>query len=141
MDCKGFNTKQMLEVCCMKMVSTSYSLQSKGHYSPAVIHGDLVYVSGQLPINYAVGETLPAGGIEEQTRVALKNLDDILKQCGSYKQQVLKTTVYISDITYWSAVNEIYREFFGDHKPSRTIVATNTLHFGALIEIDAIAAC
>ncbi|AIF51677.1 RidA family protein [Pelosinus sp. UFO1] len=123
----------------MQIVSTPHSRESKGHYSPAVIHGDLVYVSGQLPINYAVGETLPAGGIEEQTRQALKNLDDILKQCGSNKQQVLKTTVYIPDITYWPVVNEIYAEFFGDHKPSRTIVPTNTLHFDAMIEIEAIA--
>lgn len=123
----------------MQMVSTPYSRQSKGHYSPAVIHGDLAYISGQLPINYAAGETLPEGGIEEQTRVALKNLDDVLKQCRSSKQQVLKTTVYIADITYWQVVNEIYGVFFGNHKPSRTIVPTNTLHFNALIEIDAIA--
>lgn len=123
----------------MQLVSTPYSIQSKGHYSPAVIHGDLVYISGQLPINYIAGETLPAGGVEEQTRQVLKNLDDILKECGSSKQQVLKTTVYIPDITYWPVVNEIYAEFFGDHKPSRTIVPTNTLHFNAMIEIEAIA--
>lgn len=123
----------------MQLVSKSYSVQSKAHYSPAVIHGDIVYVSGQLPLNYAEGETLPTGGVEEQTRQALKNLDDILKECGSSKQQVLKTTVYIPDITYWPVVNEIYAEFFGDHKPARTIVPTTTLHFGAMIEIEAIA--
>lgn len=123
----------------MQIVSTPHSRESKGHYSPAVIHGDLVYVSGQLPINYAAGETLPAGGMKEQTRQALENLNDILKQCGSAKQQVLKTTVYIPNIAYWPVVNEIYAEFFRDHKPSRTIVPTNTLHFDAMIEIEAIA--
>jgi len=82
----------------MQLVSTPYSLQSKGHYSPGVIHGDLVYISGQLPINYTIGETLPVGGVEEQTRQVLENLEYILKQCGSSKQQVLKTTVYIPDI-------------------------------------------
>jgi 2-iminobutanoate/2-iminopropanoate deaminase len=123
----------------MWLVSTPYSVQSKGHYSSAVIHGDLVYVSGQLPINYEAGEKLPTGGVEEQVWQALKNLDDILKQCGSSKQQVIKTTVYIPDITYWPIVNEIYAEFFGDHKPARTIVPTNTLHFDAMIEIEAIA--
>jgi len=123
----------------MKLVSTHYSAQSKGHYSSAVIHEGLVYVSGQLPINYTLSETLPVGGVEEQTRQALKNLDEILKQCGSSKDQVLKTTVYIPDITHWPVVNEIYAEFFGDHKPSRTIVPTNTLHFDAMIEIEAIA--
>ena len=123
----------------MKIDSTTYCIHSKGYYSPAVIHGDLVYISGQLPINYAGCETLPMGGVKEQTRQALKNLDYILEQCGSSKQQVLKITVYIPDITYWTIVNEIYGEFFGDHKPARTIVPTNTLHFDALIEIEAIA--
>lgn len=123
----------------MQIVSTPYSLQSKGHYSPAVIHGDLVYVSGQLPINYEGEETLPKGGIEEQTRQALKNLAGILGQCGSGKEKIIKTTVYIPNIEYWPVVNEIYAEFFGEHKPARTIVPTNTLHFGALIEVEAIA--
>ena len=123
----------------MQLVNTPYSLQSKGHYSPAVIHGGLVYISGQLPINYVGAETLPKGGIEEQTRQALTNMADILEQCGSGKEKVLKTTVYIPNIDYWPAVNDIYREFFGKHKPARTIVPTNTLHFGALIEIEAIA--
>lgn len=123
----------------MQIVSTPHSRESKGHYSPAVIHGDLVYISGQLPINYAAGEKLPAGGIKEQTRQALENLEDVLKQCGSTKHQVLKTTVYIPDIAFWPVVNEIYAEFFGDHKPARTIVPTNPLHFAALIEIEATA--
>lgn len=123
----------------MQFINTTYSLQSKGHYSPAVIHDGLVYVSGQLPIDYAAGETLPAGGIEAQTRQALRNLAEILTLCGSSRQKVLKTTVYIPDIAYWPAVNEIYAEFFGEHKPARSIVPTTTLHFGALIEIEAIA--
>ena len=123
----------------MQYVHTSYSLQSKGHYSPAVIHGGLAYVSGQLPINYDAGETLPSGGLEEQTWQVLKNLEQVLMQCGSSKQQVLKTTVYIADIAYWPAVNAIYADFFGDHKPARSIVPTNTLHFNAVIEIEAIA--
>ena len=124
----------------MELINTSYSLNSKGHYSPAVVHGDTVYVSGQLPIDYLNNQTLPAGGIEEQTRQALKNLGHVLEQAGSSKEKVLKTTVYIPDIEYWPAVNNIYSEFFGTHKPARTIVPTTTLHFGALIEIEAIAA-
>lgn len=123
----------------MEIINTPYSLNSKGHYSPAVVHGKTVYVSGQLPIDYQNGQTLPAGGIEEQTRQALKNMEYVLTQVGSSKEKVLKTTVYIPDIEYWPAVNNIYSEFFGSHKPARTIVPTNTLHFGALIEIEAIA--
>lgn len=123
----------------MQLISTPHAAGNKGHYSPAVIHGGLVYVSGQLPINYEAGDTLPSGGIEEQTRQVLKNIASLLERCGTRKEQVLKTTVYISDIAYWSIVNEIYAEFFGKHKPSRTIVPANALHFNALIEVDAIA--
>ena len=123
----------------MRFISTPHSAKSKGHYSPAVIHNNLVFISGQLPINFDQGETLPKGGIEEQTRQALENIAYILQQSGSCKQQVLKTTVFIADIAYWSAVNDIYVEFFGKHKPARTMVPTNTLHFGSLIEIEAVA--
>lgn len=124
----------------MEKINTSYSLNSKGHYSPAVVHDNIVYVSGQLPIDYINGQTMPSGGIEEQTRQALQNLEYVLEQAGSSKEKVLKTTVYIPDIEYWPAVNNIYNEFFGSHKPARTIVPTTTLHFGGLIEIEAIAA-
>ncbi|MGI6091684.1 MAG: RidA family protein [Negativicutes bacterium] len=124
----------------MELINTPYSLNSKGHYSPAVIHGDTVYISGQLPIDYLNGKTLPTGGIEEQTRQALKNLKYVLEQAGSSKEKVLKTTVYIPDIECWPTVNNIYSEFFGSHKLARTIVPTTTLHFGALIEVEAVAA-
>lgn len=123
----------------MKMINTPYSLNSKGHYSPAVVHDNIVYISGQLPINYEQGATVPTGGIEEQTRQALLNLNYVLEKAGSSKEQVLKITVYIPDIEYWPAVNRIYSEFFGNHKPARTIVPTSPLHYGALIEIEAVA--
>lgn len=123
----------------MELIHTPYSLNSKGHYSPAVVHGDTVYISGQLPVNYEKGETVPKGDIEEQTRQALINLNYVLNQAGSSKEQVVKTTVYIPNIEFWPAVNKIYSEFFGSHKPARTIVPTTTLHFGSLIEIEAIA--
>lgn len=112
---------------------------AKGHYSPAVRHGDLIYVSGVLPVSFVNGQRTIMGGVAEQTQQALQNLDNILNQNGSCKQQVLKTTVYIPDIANWPVVNELYAEFFEAHKPARTIVPTNTLHFGAMIEIEAIA--
>jgi len=123
----------------MRMVDTAHSLNSNGHYTPAVVHGGLVYVSGQLPINHEAGATLPSGGIEEQTKQALYNLDYVLDQAGASKEQVLKTTIYIPNIEYWPMVNKIYAEFFGSHKPARTIVPTTELHFKSLIEIDAVA--
>lgn len=123
----------------MKLINTTYSLQSKGHYSPAVIHDNIAYIAGQLPIDYEAGQTEPIGDVREQTKQALKNLDSVLKLCGTDKYHVLKTTVYIPDIQYWPLVNEVYAEFFCEHKPARTIVPTSTLHFGAKIEIEAIA--
>lgn len=123
----------------MKLVNTAYSLQSKGHYSPAVIHDNIAYIAGQLPIDYETGQISPIGDVQEQTKQALKNLDSVLKLCGTDREHVLKTTVYIPDIKYWPLVNEIYGAFFSEHKPARTIVPTNTLHFDAKIEIEAIA--
>ena len=109
-----------------------------GHYSQAVIHNGIVYVSGQLPINPFTGEKVP-GGIEEQTQQVLENIGIILKDCGSSKKSVIKTTVYVSDISLWGKVNEIYADFFGDHKPARAVVPTRNLHYGFLVEIEAIA--
>lgn len=123
----------------MQMIHTKNSNNAKGHYSPAVIHNGIAYISGQLPLDYANEGAQPTGSIEEQAQKALQNIEFILNLCKSKKENVLKITVYISDISYWPKVNKIYGEFFGSHKPARTIVPTTTLHFGALIEIEAIA--
>ncbi len=123
----------------MKKILTNNAPKPSGHYSQAVIHDNLMYVSGQLPIK--PGER-PSGSesIEEQTELALKNLNAILTAGGSSLDQVLKTTIYISDIAHWDKVDAIYSRFFGQHRPARAIVPTRALHFGYQIEIDAIAA-
>jgi 2-iminobutanoate/2-iminopropanoate deaminase len=110
-----------------------------GHYSQAIVHNDLIYVSGQLPIDPATGER-KIGSIEEQTEQAIANLEQILKAAGSDLSQVLKTTVYISDITLWDRVNAVYAVMFSHHRPARAVVPTEDLHYGFQIEIDAIAA-
>ena len=124
----------------MFAIETEASKKSQGHYVPAIVHQGIAYISGQLPLDYARQETKPQGTLEEQVKKALHNLEMVLELCHSSKELVLKTTVYIPDIAYWPRVNELYKEFFGDHKPARTIVPTSALHFGALIEIEAIAA-
>ena len=123
----------------MKMISTSNAPKPAGHYSQAIVHNNLVYVSGQLPIDPESGEKR-IGSIEEQTEQALKNLSEILKAAGSSLNQVIKTTVYISDIELWNRVNAVYARFFGEHRPARAVVPTRNLHFGFQIEIEAIAA-
>jgi 2-iminobutanoate/2-iminopropanoate deaminase len=122
----------------METVATNTAPTPAGHYSQAVVHGDLVFVSGQLPIDPRSEENL-AVSIEEQTRQALRNMAEILDAAGSGIDRVLKTTVYISDMELWGRVNRVYAEFFGEHRPARAVVPTRDLHFGFTIEIEAIA--
>ena len=123
----------------MREVTTPGAPTPAGHYSQAVEHGGLVYVSGQLPIHPGNREKIP-GTIEEQTEQALANLNAILKAAGSDRDQVLKTTIYISDIALWDRVNAVYARFFAGHRPARAVVPTRELHFGYQIEIEAVAA-
>ena len=119
-------------------VDSEAKKKSKAHYSSAVVHEGIVYVSGQLPMNPEKGT--PVGGpIDVQTRAALQNLLQVLQASGSSKDKVLRTTAYIPDVSMWTKVNEVYAEFFGKHKPARSVVPTRDLHYGCLIEIDAIA--
>lgn len=120
-------------------VSTQNAPKPAGHYSQAIIHNNIVYVSGQLPIDPKTEEKR-LGSIEEQTEQALKNVSEILKAAGCNLNRVIKTTVYVSDIKLWGRVNAVYSNFFGDHRPARAVVPTRDLHFGFQIEIEAIAA-
>lgn len=110
-----------------------------GHYSQAVVYNGLVFVSGQLSINPKTGEKM-LGSIEEQTEQALMNVAEILKAADSDLDRVLKMTVYISDINLWAAVNQVYARVMGESKPARAVIPTGKLHYGFLIEIEAIAA-
>lgn len=123
----------------MQFVSTSDAPKPAGHYSQAVIHDGLVYVSGQLAVDPETGEKR-LGSIEEQAEQALKNVAAVLEAAGSRMDLVIKTTVYVSDIALWGRVNEVYARHFGDHKPARAVVPTKDLHYGFKIEIEAVAA-
>ena len=122
----------------MKEIFSNNSPKPAGHYSQAIEHDGIVYVSGQLPINPNSEERL-VGSIEEQTQQALSNLENILIQSRSDKNHVIKVTVYLSDIALWDRVNSVYAHFFEDHRPARVIVPTRDLHYGFQIEIEAIA--
>ncbi|HEX8119586.1 MAG TPA: Rid family detoxifying hydrolase [Pyrinomonadaceae bacterium] len=110
-----------------------------GHYSQAVVYNGLVFVSGQLAIDPRTGEKR-LGSVEEQTEQALRNVEEILKAAGSDLSRVLKMTVYVSDIELWGKVNETYARVMGAHRPARAVVPTRELHYGFLIEIEAVAA-
>lgn len=123
----------------MRVVETPNAPQPAGHYAQAIVHGGLVYVSGQLPIDPRTGERC-TGSIEEQAGQALQNVAAILEAAGSRPGLMLKTTVYVSDIRLWGRVNAVYAAFFGDHRPARAVVPTRELHYGLLVEIEAVAA-
>jgi 2-iminobutanoate/2-iminopropanoate deaminase len=111
----------------------------KGHYSPAVVHGGLVYVAGQLPADPA-GRDMAKATIEEQVQQTLANVATILEASGSSLDRVLRATVYIADVALWPRLNAAYAEAMGEHRPARTVVPVPGLHYGYLVEIDVIAA-
>ena len=123
----------------MKSIQTPNAPQPAGHYAQAIVHDGLVYVSGQLPIDPRTGARC-SGAIEEQAERALKNVAAILEAAGSRLDLVLKTTVYVSDIRLWGRVNAVYADFFGEHRPARAVVPTRELHYGLMVEIEAVAA-
>ena len=122
----------------MQSITTDAAPPPAGHYSQAVVHGGLVYVSGQLPIDPTSGKPR-VGSIEDQTRLAIANLASILDAAGSGLTRVIKTTGYVSDIDLWARVNAGYAECLGEHRPARAVVPTRDLHFGCQIEIEAVA--
>ncbi len=123
----------------MTTIHTPNAPAPAGHYAQAIVHGGLVYVSGQLPIDPARPEHR-LGPIEEQTEQALRNVSEILKAAGSGLDQVVQMTVYVSDVGLWGRVNAAYTRVMGDHRPARAVVPTRDLHYGYQIEIQAIAA-
>jgi reactive intermediate/imine deaminase len=123
----------------MKLVSTTDAPTARGHYSQAVIHAGLVYVAGQLPIVPGSPEQRLAT-FEEQARRVIDNVIAILDEAGSGADLILKATVYIADVAHWPAFNAIYAEKLGAHKPARTVVPVAHLHYGYLVEMDALAA-
>jgi reactive intermediate/imine deaminase len=123
----------------IRTISTTNAPAPGGHYSQAVVHDGLVFVAGQLAIDPATGTRL-MGSIEEQTAQCLKNIAGILEAAGSDLSLVLKMTVYVSDMELWPAVNAVYAQMLGEHRPARAIVPVKELHYGFKVEIDAIAA-
>jgi 2-iminobutanoate/2-iminopropanoate deaminase len=123
----------------IKRINTPNAPKAGGHYSQATVYNGLVFVAGQLSIDPATGAH-KIGTIEEQTELALNNVHAILQAAGSDWGRVLKMTVYVADINLWEAVNKVYARILGEHRPARAVIPTGPLHYGFLIEIDAIAA-
>ncbi|MBQ0095719.1 MAG: RidA family protein [Bacteroidaceae bacterium] len=120
-----------------KTVSTPNAPAAIGPYSQAVELNGTVYVSGQLPINPATG-TMP-DGIEAQTRQSLENIGAILKEAGLGFNDIVKTTVFMADLSMFGAMNAVYAEFFPESKPARACFQVAALPKAALVEIEAVA--
>lgn len=112
--------------------------KSNGHYSMCIEHNGTIYTAGQLPID-PVSKSIPKT-IEKQTKLVLEKIETIVIAAGSSKNQIIQMRLYISDIELWTRVNIVYAEFFGKHKPVRAVIPTRELHYGCLIEVEAIAA-
>ena len=121
----------------MKMIETKNAPAAIGPYSQARISGNLLFTSGQLGLD-PVTNTLPET-VEDQTRQSLKNIRAILDEAGFQKEDVVKTTVFLKNMSDFAVVNGIYAEFFGDHKPARSCVEVAQLPKGGLVEIEVIA--
>ncbi len=121
----------------IKPVRTDNAPQAIGPYSQAVVWEQFIFCSGQIGIDPATGVLVD--GIEAQTRQVITNLIAVLGEANVDLSSVVKATIYVVSIEDFTKVNEIYGQFFGDHKPARATVAVTALPKGALIEIDAIA--
>jgi 2-iminobutanoate/2-iminopropanoate deaminase len=122
----------------MKAISTEKAPAAIGPYSQAIQVGNLVYTSGQIPIDPATG-MIVKGGIKEQTLQSLTNVKAILEEVGLTMSNVLKTTVFMADMGDFADMNSVYAEFFTEPYPVRSAVAVKTLPKGALVEIEVIA--
>ena len=122
----------------MKVIQTQMAPAAIGPYSQAIQVGNLVYTSGQIPINPATG-TFAEGGIKEQTRQSLTNVKAILEAAGLTMNNVVKTTVFMADMGDFADMNSVYAEFFSQPYPARSAVAVKTLPKGALVEIEVVA--
>ena len=122
----------------MQAIHTEKAPKAIGPYSQAIKVGNLVFASGQVPIVPATGEFVE-GGIKEQTRRSLTNAKAILEEAGTSLSKVVKTTVYLSDMANFAAMNEVYAEFFTQPYPARSAVAVKTLPKNALVEVECIA--
>lgn len=121
------------------VISTLKAPGAIGPYSQAIKAGGMVFVSGQLPIDAATG--VMADGVAAQTRQSLENIKAILSEAGLAMTDVVKTTVFLTDMSFFAEMNQVYSTYFESACPARSAVAVRELPKGALVEIECIAAC
>jgi len=121
----------------MRMIQTSEAPAAVGPYSQAVGRGDLVFTSGQIPLDPATGKIVD-GGFAAQVERVLLNLDAVLRAAGSNRDRVIKMTVFLTDMNRFGDLNEVYTRFFGEHRPARSVVQVGRLPKDVTVEMEAI---
>lgn len=121
----------------IKKISTDKAPAAIGPYSQAIIHGDLLFTSGQIPINPVTGN-VDANGITAQTEQVMQNLAAVLTEAGSSFEKAIKTTCFLADMSDFAAFNEVYARYFTE-RPARSCVAVKSLPKGVLVEVEVIA--
>lgn len=122
-----------------KIISTDKAPAAIGPYSQAIKAGNLLFCSGQIPLDPATGEIVP-GDVVLQAEQVMKNIIATLEAAGAGLNDVVKTTIFLADMGDFAAVNQVYGSYFSSHKPARSTVAVKTLPRNALLEIEVIAA-
>ncbi len=122
----------------MRMTQTSDAPAAVGPYSQAVGRGELVFTSGQIPLDPVTGRVME-GGFDARVERALLNLDAVLCAAGSRRDRVLKVTVFVTDLRRFGELNQVYARFFGDHRPARSVVEVARLPKDVDVEIEAVA--
>lgn len=121
-----------------KVIQTSKAPAAIGPYSQAVVHNNIVYCSGQIALDAETMEIIE-GGVEEQTRQVMENLNEVLLKAGSGFGKVLKCSIFLDDMDDFKIVNRIYSEFFNENPPARETVAVQTLPKNVMVEISCVA--
>ncbi|MEI6821204.1 MAG: RidA family protein [Bacteroidota bacterium] len=122
-----------------KIINSTDAPKAIGPYSQAVEANGMLFISGQIPIDPAIGKVVE-GGIKEQTEQVMKNIAAILKEAGYTFQDVIKSTCLLSDMEHFAAMNEIYGRYYAENPPARAAFAVKGLPLGVMVEIETIAA-
>lgn len=121
-----------------KIIATDKAPGAIGPYSQAIQAGDFLFASGQIPLDLKTGQMV-TGSIEDQARCVLDNVKGVVEGAGFTMQQIVKTTVFATNMDNFSAVNGVYAEYFGENPPARSFVAVRELPKGAEVEIEVVA--
>jgi 2-iminobutanoate/2-iminopropanoate deaminase len=122
----------------MKITTATSAPKAIGPYSHAIVSGNIIFCSGQTPLNPSTMQ-IEGATVTEQTTLVLQNLETVLKAAGATRNHVLKTSVFLKNFADFEKMNKAYEQFFGEHKPARTTVEVSRLPKDALVEIECVA--